>query len=121
LSWLGVNVIFEAAMLSFFLTNTLMMQIGLGFSPIHAALTGLPVAFASLYVWRRCTTVVPKLGRYSITIETVIMGFGLAVTSWVLHRYGLAVHSWQFIPGLLLVVLAWAWSLRRSCSCAQRC
>lgn len=101
---LFVNVIFEAAMLSFFLTFTLMLQAGLGFSPIHAALTGLPLSFGiAVCMATLGTTVVPKIGRYSISIGTVVMGLGLGLSAWILHHYQLALHSWQLIPALLLI------------------
>jgi EmrB/QacA subfamily drug resistance transporter len=101
---LSVNFVFEMAMIGFFLTFGLLLQIGLGFSPIHAALTGLPVAIGiALTMATLGESLIPKLGRYSLTIGTVVMGVGLVVTTWVLRHYGIAVHSWQCIPGLLLV------------------
>jgi EmrB/QacA subfamily drug resistance transporter len=99
-----VNIIFEGAMLSFFLTFTLMLQAGLGFSAIHAALTGLPLSFGIAFCMATLgEKVVPKIGRYSISIGAVVMGLGLGVISVILHHYQLALHSWQLIPGLLLV------------------
>lgn len=99
-----VNVIFEAAMLSFFLTFTLMLQAGLGFSPIHAALTGLPISFGiAVCMAALGNTLVPKIGRYSITLGTVVMSIGLAITAYIFQHYQMALHSWQLIPGLLCI------------------
>jgi EmrB/QacA subfamily drug resistance transporter len=101
---LSINFIFEMAMIGFFLTFGLLLQIGLGFTPIHAALTGIPVAVGIAFTMATLgEKVVPKLGRYSLTIGTVIMGLGLVVTTLVLHHNSLNLHSWQLIPGLLLV------------------
>lgn len=101
---LSINFIFEMAMIGFFLTFGLLMQIGLGFTPIHAALTGIPVAFGiALTMATLGEKVVPKLGRYALTIGTVIMGLGLCVTTFVIHHNVLNLHSWQLIPGLLMV------------------
>jgi EmrB/QacA subfamily drug resistance transporter len=97
-----INIIFEAAMLSYFLTSTLILQIGLGYSPIRAALTGLPIAIGiGMTMALLGRKVVPKLGRYSITLGTIIMGSGMVAVSWLVNHYGLAVHPWQFIPCLL--------------------
>jgi len=101
---LGVNMVFEMAMIGFFLTFGLVLQIGLGFSPIHAALTGLPTAFGiALTMALAGEKLVPKLGRYALTIGTVVMALGLGLTTLVMHHYNLGLHSWQLIPCLLLV------------------
>lgn len=101
---LTINLLFEAAMVGFFLTSTLLFQIGIGFSPIHAALTGLPTAVGiALTMAVAGQKLVPKLGRHAINLGTVIMAIGVGVFSYATFHYGLGVHSWQFIPGLLLV------------------
>ncbi len=101
---LSVNAIFEMAMIGFFLTFTLVLQVGLGFTAVHAALTGLPTAFGiALTMATAGEKLVPKLGRYALNIGVTVMALGLAVTTLVLHHYNLAVHSWQLIPGLLFV------------------
>lgn len=101
---LGVNMIFEMAMIGFFLTFTLVLQIGLGYSAVHAALTGIPTAFGiALTMAVAGEKLVPKLGRRALMIGTVVMAAGLGLVTWVMHRYNLGLHSWQLIPGLLLV------------------
>ncbi len=100
---LSVNLIFEMAMISFFLTFTLLLQIGLGFSAIHAALTSLPVAFGiAMTMAILGDKLVPKLGRYAMTLGTVIMGCGLALTLLVSYHYAFGLHSWQVVGPLLL-------------------
>lgn len=99
-----INMVFESAMLGFFLTFGLFLQIGLNFSPIHAALTGLPVAFGiALTMATLGQKVIPKLGRKSISMGCIIMATGLVVTTLVLHDYTTLVNSWQLVPGLLIV------------------
>jgi len=46
---------------------------------------------------------IPKLGRLAMNIGIVIMILGLIVTSFMFYHYTFDVHSWQLIPGLLLV------------------
>jgi MFS family permease len=101
---LGVNLIFEMAMIGFFLTFTLILQIGLGYTAIHAALTGIPTAVGiAMTMAILGEKVVPKMGRYALTSGTIIMAVGLVATTWVLHRYQLQVHSWQLIVPLFVV------------------
>jgi EmrB/QacA subfamily drug resistance transporter len=101
---LGVNMIFEMSMISFFLTFTLLLQIGLGYSAVHSALSGLPVAFGiALTMAIAGEKLIPKMGRYALTIGSVAMAIGLAVSLGVANHYGYGLHSWQLIGPLLLV------------------
>jgi EmrB/QacA subfamily drug resistance transporter len=101
---LGVNMIFEMSMISFFLTFTLLLQIGLGYSAVHSALSGLPVAFGiALTMAIAGEKLIPKMGRYALTIGSVAMAIGLAVSLGVADHYGYGLHSWQLIGPLLLV------------------
>lgn len=99
-----LNLVFQSAMIGFFLTFSLMLQIGLGFSAIHAALTGIPTAFGiAMTMAILGEKVIPKLGRDAFNIGTFVMACGLAITTYMFHHYGLGTHSWQLIPGLLCV------------------
>jgi EmrB/QacA subfamily drug resistance transporter len=101
---LGVNMIFEMAMIGFFLTFGLLLQIGLGYSAVHAALTGIPTALGiGLTMAVLAEKVIPRLGRYALTIGTFVMAIGLVITELVIHHYVFNLHSWQLIPGLLIV------------------
>jgi EmrB/QacA subfamily drug resistance transporter len=98
---LGINVVFQMAMIGYFLAFTLLLQIGMGFSAIHAAVTGLPTAVGVVMAMAILgEKVIPKLGRYALSLGALVMGIGLAITAWILHRYGIATHSWQLIPGV---------------------
>lgn len=101
---LGANMVFEMAMIGFFLTFTLVLQIGLGYSAVHAALTGIPTAFGIAVTMAVAgEKLVPKMGRYAMTLGAVVMAAGLALSTAVMHHYNFGLHSWQLIPGLLLV------------------
>jgi EmrB/QacA subfamily drug resistance transporter len=98
-----INIIFQGAMVGFFLPFTLLLQVGLGYEVIKAALTGIPVAIGiSLSIGLFGQKVIPKLGRYSLTLGAVIMTIGLGVTYFAASHSGLDVTPWEFIPGLLL-------------------
>jgi len=90
------------AMIGFFLTFTLLLQIGLGFSAVHAALTGIPTAVGiGATMALAGERLVPKLGRYALIVGSSIMAAGLIGTLWVTHHYMYDLHSWQLIPSLL--------------------
>lgn len=99
-----INLIMEATMLGLFLTFGLVLQIGLGFTPLHAALTGIPIAVGITFVMAVLSQkIMPKLGRYALTLGSLVMGLGAAIVTWVFVHYQVGVHSWQLMPGLLIV------------------
>jgi len=90
-------------MAGFFLPFTLLLQIGLGYEVILAAVTGIPTAVGiSLAIGLFGQKLIPKLGRYSLSVGAVIMAIGLATTYLFVHQNGLDTSPWMFIPGLLI-------------------
>jgi EmrB/QacA subfamily drug resistance transporter len=99
-----VNIIFEGAMIGFFLPFTLLLQVGLGYEVIKAALTGIPLAIGiSVAMAVFSQKIIPKLGRYTMTLGTVIMATGLGIVYWFINQHGLDTTPWEFIPGLLII------------------
>lgn len=106
---LFLNVILESAMIGYFLTFTLILQIGLGFSAIKAALTGVPTAVGmSISFIVLSQRLIQKFGRGVIIIGSVTFAAGLIGTSVVLNRYGLGSHAWMFIPSIFFTGLGLA-------------
>ena len=98
-----VNITFEGAMIGFFLPFTLLLQIGLGYDVIEAALTGIPTAIGiSLTMAVVAQKLIPILGRYTIVLGTVLMAAGLGIIFWFLNAKGIDTTPWEFIPGLLV-------------------
>jgi len=99
---LVTNVVFEGVMIGYFLIFTLMLQVGLGFSVVKAALTGIPTSIGIAATFAiLAPKVIPKLGRYSMTLGTFVMGSGLGYLVWVMQHYGLYANPWLIAPGLL--------------------
>jgi EmrB/QacA subfamily drug resistance transporter len=99
-----VNIIFEGAMLGFFLTFTLALQAGLGFDVLKAAVTGIPIAIGiggTIAILGQ--NLVMKIGRYAMTIGTIIMSTGLLAMLFTLHHSGVNANGWHFAPALLLI------------------
>lgn len=104
-----VNLVFEGAMLGFFFPFTLLLQIGLGYSVIIAALTGIPTAIGISFTMAVfAQKVIPRLGRYTMTIGTLIMAAGLLTIYLFVRASGLHTTGWEFIPGLLLTGIGMA-------------
>ncbi|WP_245238417.1 MFS transporter [Streptomyces roseochromogenus] len=101
---IAVQTVFGVALGIFFLVWTLYMQIGLGWSPLRAGLTGVPFSLAvSTAAGMSVQKLVPRFGRKVLQAGALVMGAGVLLYLWEAHRYGLAIASWQM--ALPLVVM----------------
>ncbi|MHA6762227.1 MFS transporter [Streptacidiphilus sp. PAMC 29251] len=88
----------------FFLTWTLYMQLGLGWTPLHAGLTGLPFALGvSTAAGLSVQLLVPRFGRKVLQAGALVMAAGVLLYIGEEHRYGGGLHSWQMILPLLVM------------------
>jgi EmrB/QacA subfamily drug resistance transporter len=99
---LAVAGIFFMGIPAFFLTFSLWLQIGLGFTALHAGLTGIPFAVGSALASAASVRLAPALGRRILSTGSLLLIAGMAALIWTVDRYGGAVHSWQLIPALLV-------------------
>lgn len=99
---LSINLLFQIAMAGFFLTFALFTQIGLGFSAIHAALTGLPISIGITATMVLFGSKIPKLGRRAIMYGAGIMSLGLGILIWSIFTIGITINSWQIAPSLIV-------------------
>ncbi|MFD3437566.1 MFS transporter [Streptomyces sp. NPDC058685] len=90
----------------FFLVWTLYMQIGLGWSPLRAGLTGVPFSIAvSAAAGISVQKLVPRFGRKVLQAGAVTMAAGMLLYIWEAGRYGTAIHSWQMMLPLVVMGL----------------
>jgi EmrB/QacA subfamily drug resistance transporter len=103
ISGLSLNIIVESVMVGYFLASTLALQVGLGYSPIKAALTAVPTAVGMTLGFAVLgQKLIMKLGRNVIGIASTTFACGLIYTTWVITHFSLTAHPWQFIPGFLV-------------------
>lgn len=101
---IAVQTVFGVALGIFFLVWTLYMQIGLGWSPLRAGLTGVPFSIAvSTAAGLSVQQLVPRFGRKVLQAGALVMGAGVLLYLWEARHYGLAIASWQM--ALPLVVM----------------
>ena len=101
---LVINISFEGAMIGFFLPFTLILQVGLGYEVIKAALTGIPTAIGiSVVMAVFSQKVIRRLGRYTVALGCALMASGLGILYYFIHTHGVDTTPWECIPGLLLV------------------
>ncbi|MEU6552814.1 MFS transporter [Streptomyces sp. NPDC046915] len=101
---IAVQTVFGVGLGVFFLVWTLYMQVGLGWSPLRAGLTGVPFSIAvSVAAGMSVQKLVPRFGRKVLQAGPLLMGLGVLIYIGEAHRYGQGIASWQM--ALPLVVM----------------
>ena len=100
-------VVFLGSMGGVVLTLGVFLQAGLGYTPIHAALTNAPWAVGAFLGSGAASVVMARLGRRVLHVGLAVMGAGLAWLVVVLADQGTAVGSWDFARRCSSP--AWAW------------
>ncbi|MFE0513371.1 MFS transporter [Streptomyces sp. NPDC058964] len=101
---IAVQTVFGVSLGIFFLVWTLYMQIGLGWSPLRAGLTGVPFSIAvSVAAGMSVQKLVPRFGRKVLQAGALVMAAGVLIYMGESARYGLGIASWQM--ALPLVVM----------------
>jgi Na+/melibiose symporter-like transporter len=90
---LVLSMVFFAGIPAFFFTFGLYLQIGLGFSPLHAGLTTVPFALASGIVSSRSDALAKRLGTDVLTVGAGTLAFGMVLLIVVLHQQGTELSS----------------------------
>jgi EmrB/QacA subfamily drug resistance transporter len=96
------SVAFFLGIASFGLVLTLFLQIGLGFTPLHAGLTFLPFSVGVLVSSGVAARLAPRFGRGVTMAGALIIAAAMAAVIGVVHHYGPAVTTWELTPALFL-------------------
>ena len=97
-----IAMVFFAGIPAFFLTFSLFVQIGLGFSALHAGLTTLPFAVGSASASGASIRLAPKLGKHILSLGCFLLVLGLVAVWFTLRAAGTSVTSVELIPSLLV-------------------
>ena len=98
---MAVAVTFFLGIASFGLVLTLFLQLGLGFSPLHAGLTFLPFSAGVLVSSGAAARLAPRFGRGVTMAGALVIAAGMAVLIATVHHYGAAVTTGDLVPGLV--------------------
>jgi EmrB/QacA subfamily drug resistance transporter len=101
-SGIAFSVFFFGAMGGVMLTTGLLLQLGLGYSPIHAALTMAPWALGAIFGSAFGGMSMHKLGRTVLQIGLALMAAGLAAQVVALQIAGTGIDHWDLLaPNLI--------------------
>ena len=98
---MAVAVAFFMGIASFGLVLTLFLQIGMGFTPLHAGLTFLPFSVGVLLSSGAAARLAPRFGRGVTMAGALIIAAGMGWLIGVVHHYGAGVSTWDLVPGLV--------------------
>jgi EmrB/QacA subfamily drug resistance transporter len=98
---MAIAIAFFLGIASFGLVLTLFLQVGLGFTPLHAGLTFLPFSIGVLPSSAAAARLAPRFGRGVIMVGALIMAGGMGSLIAIVHHYGAAVTTWELTPGLV--------------------
>jgi EmrB/QacA subfamily drug resistance transporter len=101
-SGIAFALVFLVAMGGIGLTLGVFLQAGLGYSPIHAALTTAPFALGGFFGSASGAMLMHKVGRTVMQIGLLIMGAGLVALDVAVQHADTAVGSWDFVAPLLV-------------------
>ncbi|MEU8893327.1 MFS transporter [Streptomyces sp. NPDC048442] len=92
----GVQLLFGLASGVFFLAWTLYLQIGLGWSPLKAGLSGMPLSAAMMAgAGLSMQVLVPRFGRVVLQGGALLAAAGMAGFGLLAHHYGADIALWQ--------------------------
>jgi EmrB/QacA subfamily drug resistance transporter len=96
-------LIFSISFAGFFFAWSLYMQVGLGWTPIHAGLTAVAFALSAMIgSGVSMVALTPKFGRRVLMAGALANAAGFAGYSVLAAHYGPAIHSWQVLAPLVV-------------------
>jgi EmrB/QacA subfamily drug resistance transporter len=98
---MAIAVTFFLGIASYGLVLTLFLQLGLGFTPLHAGLTFLPFSLGVLLASAAAARLAPRFGRGVTMAGALIIAAGMAGVIAATNHYGAAVTTWELVPGLV--------------------
>jgi EmrB/QacA subfamily drug resistance transporter len=99
---MAVAISFFLGIASFALVLTLFLQLGLGFTPLHAGLTFVPFSLGVLIASGAGARLAPRFGRGVTMAGALIIAAAMGGLIAIVHHYGAAVTTWDMAPALLL-------------------
>jgi EmrB/QacA subfamily drug resistance transporter len=96
-----IAIAFFLGVASFGLVLTLFLQLGLGFTPLHAGLTFLPFSLGVLAASGAAARLAPRFGRGVTMAGALIIAAAMMSLIAIVHHYGSAVTTWDLVPGLV--------------------
>lgn len=100
---IALLVIFSVSFAGFFFAWTLYLQVGLGWTPLHAGATAVSFALAAMVGSAlSMAALTPKFGRRVLMAGAVLNAVGFAGYAILAVHYGQAISSWPMLAPLII-------------------
>ena len=100
-----ISALFLAGVPAFFFTFSLMLQIGLGYSALHAGLTTVPWSLGAAVASGMSVRLGPRFGKWTISVGAAMLALGVLGVILTLDARGANVSSFDLIPSFLVAGL----------------
>jgi EmrB/QacA subfamily drug resistance transporter len=98
-----VNMAFVSGLAGYSLASSVAVQQGLGFSPMLAAFTGLPISVGMVIASAMTIKLMAKVPGYRLVLCGVAnMACGMAIIDIAVRLAGASLTAWDLIPGSLI-------------------
>ena len=102
---LVLSLVFFAGIPAFFFTFSLYLQVGLGFSALHAGLTTFPFAIGSAIASARSDSLAKRLGTGVLTLGAAVLAVSMVAVIVDLRLAGTDLHAYEIGPVLFVAGL----------------
>ncbi len=99
---LVTQAVFQGSMVGFFLTLTIYLQTGLGFSALHAGISLVPFSVGAFVGTAGSVPLGVKLGKAVMFVGAAFQAVAIAWLIEVVHAQGAALSTWDLTPALAL-------------------
>lgn len=99
---LALGLVFFAGLPAFFFSISIYLQIGFGYTALHAGLTIFPFAVGSGLASAASDRLARRIGRSVLMLGVVILGVDMAVLIWLVQDVGVNLVSWKLWPVLFV-------------------
>jgi EmrB/QacA subfamily drug resistance transporter len=100
-----LSAVFFSAIPAFFLIFSLTLQIGLGYTPLHAGLTTLPWSVATAISSALSVRLAPRLGKSILAIGCVLLTMGMVGIIITMRIRGVSLDGPELVPALIVAGL----------------
>lgn len=95
---LPIILVLFSGIIGFFLAFTVFLQLGLGYTPIDAALTTFPSSVGLVVSSQISTKLIPRFGRRTLSAGALVMGVAMAGMILTVKDHGSDLAPWDVRP-----------------------